>query len=142
MTPTRTGIIALAATLAAAPLAMPAAALADPGYADATTDDGLAAEPLARGEQVEAIAILERQLADDPNDPALLINLGIAQAQRGNDAAARNRFEAAMTSPEAIDLETANGSLIGSRQLARLALAMLDRGEFASTRNDRVSLRR
>ena len=56
----------------------------------------------------------------------------IAQAQRGNNAEARTLFEAAMRSREVVDLETANGSATDSRRLARLALAMLDRGEFRS----------
>jgi Flp pilus assembly protein TadD len=97
------------------------------------SDPGLAAVTLSDGESVRAIAILSAQLEEFPNDPALLINLGIAFAQSGNDADARSSFQAAMASRQVIDLETADGTAMDSRRLARRALSMLDRGEFRST---------
>ncbi len=68
----------------------------------------------------------------DQSDPATLINLGIAHAQRGNEAAARTMFEAAMRAPVVVELETADGLVTDSRRLARRALRMLARGEFRS----------
>jgi len=100
--------------------------------AGAPTDAGLAAASLSQGESVRAIAMLQAELEQYPGDPALLINLGIAYAQSGSDAEARNAFEAAMASREALELETADGTTMDSRRLARRAIAMLNRGEFRS----------
>jgi len=113
------------------------AALAIPAQVQATgeAETGLAAQSLSEGESVRAITMLKSALQDAPNDPALLINLGIAYAQGGNDAEARTSFEAAMASREVIELETASGTEIDSRRLARRALAMLERGEFRRTAN-------
>lgn len=97
---------------------------------DQVAERGLAVQPLAQGESVRAIAMLKTALEDTPGDPALLINLGIAYAQGGNEAEARASFEAAMASREVIELEMANGATMDSRRLARRALGMLDRGEF------------
>lgn len=99
------------------------------------TDAGLAADTLVDGRTSQAIVQLKAELDLHPGDPAILINLGIAQAQSGFDQEARASFEAAMRSREVIELDTANGSSTDSRRLARHALAMLDRGEFrAETR--------
>lgn len=119
-----------------------ALAAANPS-ADAQTYDAyppaeLGAASLAKGESEQAMQTLERQLETSPNDPALLINLGIAYAQAGEEAKARNMFKAAMSSPEHFELETANGSEMDSRRLARKAIAMLDRGEFRPATNRMV----
>lgn len=99
---------------------------------------GLASEELARGRLESAIAALEQRVASAPEDPALLINLGIAHAQSGSPDQARTMFERALVSPEPIELETANGEVIDSRRLARKAMRMLERGEFTAklTRRD------
>lgn len=102
------------------------------------SDAGLASASLANGEVAKAIQMLEAELKEYPNDPALLINLGIAHAQTGNEAGARDLFVAAMASREVIELDTANGRTTDSRKLARLAIAMLERGEF---RADRLAAR-
>ena len=121
--------IALTALLAAT------AAFAQPveAPANAPTDAGLAAASLSEGESVRAIAMLRAELEQYPEDPALLINLGIAYAQTGSDSEARSAFEAAMASRDAFELETADGTTSDSRRLARRAIAMLNRGEFRSS---------
>ena len=91
----------------------------------------LASESLAKGEAKQAIEALERSVAEAPEDPALLINLGIAHAQAGSPDTARALFERALLSPEPIELETADGKTTDSRRLARKAMGMLERGEFA-----------
>lgn len=102
----------------------------------------LAAASLAGGDSARAMIRLEAELEKQPNDPALLINLGIAQAQAGQDANAMASFEAALASREVIELETANGKTTNSRRLARQAMAMLERGEFrAERRADRITMR-
>lgn len=94
---------------------------------------GLAAAALSEGRAAEAIQTLSRAHSADRSDPAVLINLGIAHAQRGEDAAAQDLFRAAMTSPVSYELETAEGTAMDSRKLARRALRMLERGEFRSS---------
>ncbi|MFN3862725.1 MAG: tetratricopeptide repeat protein [Erythrobacter sp.] len=112
--------------------AMPQAAA--PGAALVSADKGgeLAAQTLAAGRQDEALAVLERASAANPHDPAVLINLGIAYAHKGDDAKARAAFEAALACPDVVELDTADGSVTDSRRLARKALRMLERGEFRS----------
>ena len=91
----------------------------------------LASETLAKGEADEAIEALERSVKEAPEDPALLINLGIAHAQAGSLETARALFERALVSPEPVELETADGKTTDSRRLARKAIVMLESGEFA-----------
>jgi Flp pilus assembly protein TadD len=92
----------------------------------------LAADQLAKGRTVNAIAALEKHVEAAPEDPALLINLGIAHAQAGDNQKARRMFQRALVSPEPTQLETAEGDTIDSRRLARKAMRMLERGEFAA----------
>ena len=101
---------------------------------DEPTDAGLAASTLEQGDASRAIAMLESELERYPGDPALLINLGIALAQAGEDEAARERFLAALSNRDEVDVETVDGRVTDSRRLARLALSMLERGEFRETR--------
>ncbi len=93
----------------------------------------IASEAITAGRGDEVIPSLERARAKHANDPAVLINLGVAYAHRGDDVKARNLFKAAMKSPTQIDLETADGDAVSSRKLARKALSMLDRGELRMT---------
>ncbi|MEO1729904.1 MAG: tetratricopeptide repeat protein [Pseudomonadota bacterium] len=93
--------------------------------------NSLASETLANGEAKRAIEALERSVEEAPEDPALLINLGIAHAQAGSSDKARALFDRALVSPEPIELETADGKTTDSRRLARKAIGMLERGEFA-----------
>lgn len=120
-------IVALA-LIAAAPQADLSAAHLQPP-ADTTE---LAAQPLAAGRAEQALAMLEKANAADPQDAAVLINLGIAYAQMGEDAKARTAFEAALACDEVVELDTADGTATDSRRLARKALKMLERGEFRS----------
>lgn len=90
----------------------------------------IASEALSAGRGDEAIAVLERTRAKHASDPAVLINLGVAYAHRGENDRARGLFKAAMASDTVIDLETADGKATNSRKLARKALSMLDRGEL------------
>lgn len=83
------------------------------------------------GQDDAAITVINGQLESD--DPARLINLGVAYARTGDTARARAMFRAAHNSPERVDLETAAGEWVYSRVLARRAIAMLDNGEFSRT---------
>jgi len=111
------------AMIAATPLpAVPAAAM--------TEAPELAAHTLASGRAEQALATLEKASAADPHDAAVLINLGIAYAQAGDDVKARAAFEQALACHEVIELDTADGTATDSRRLARKAIKMLERGEF------------
>lgn len=112
--------------LAAAAMTLAAAA---PLQAQEPAGD-LAAATLASGHEAEAIRMLERERARTPGDAAILINLGIAYAQAGDEARAHDLFEAALGADEVILLRTAAGDETDSRRLARKALRMLRDGEF------------
>lgn len=122
------------AVLAAAPgpgaLVLPAHAAPAPATLQLGEAPELAARTLAAGRSDEARATLERASLADPHDPAVLINLGIAYAQAGDEAKARAAFAKALACEEVIELDTADGGTTDSRRLARKALRMLDRGEF------------
>lgn len=90
-------------------------------------------EVLSSGENQQALDRIDAAEALVQEDPARLINLGIALARQGRDADARTMFEAAASGDTRYQLETADGSWVDSRRLARRALAMLDNGEFASS---------
>lgn len=90
----------------------------------------LAVRPLAAGRAEQALATLEKASSENPHDAAVLINLGIAYAQMGNDAKARAAFEQALACHEVVELDTADGTATDSRRLARKAIKMLERGEF------------
>ena len=91
----------------------------------ASMEDGAA--PRASLERAESLVQVEN------DDPALLINLGIAHAARGDEVRARELFEAARDHAEPAELRTAGGRWVDSERLAREALAMLDEGAFAPT---------
>jgi len=109
----------------------------------ATPTPELAAQSLAAGRVEQALVTLEQASAADPQDAAVLINLGIAYAQAGREAKARAAFKQALACDAVIALETADGTSTDSRRLARKALKMLDRGEFrpAAARSDQLTLR-
>lgn len=115
------------ALAAASPLA---AAAADSARAAPEAAPELAARTLAAGRAEQAVATLEQASAADPRDAAVLINLGIAYAQTGDEARARDAFRQALACEEVVELTTAEGVATDSRRLARKALKMLERGEF------------
>ncbi len=92
----------------------------------------LAAAPILARRTEEAIAILEQSRLSKPEDPAVLINLGIAYAHIGREAEARALFAQALAARGSLDLAISSGDVADSRLLARRAIRMLDRGEFRS----------
>lgn len=95
---------------------------------EASADMG--AELILTGQKQAAITMLEQRRQMQPQDPAYLINLGVAYAQMGDVAKARSSFEGALSSRDVQELATADGRTLDSRLIAREALQMLDRGEF------------
>ncbi|RIV88176.1 hypothetical protein D2V17_08130 [Aurantiacibacter xanthus] len=88
-------------------------------------------EELTQGETDAAIARLEANLAQNPEDPALLINLGSAWAVRGDKDKAAGYYRAAARSDVRYQLELADGEWIDSRAAARLALRTLEQSAVA-----------
>lgn len=99
--------------------------------AQAPVTDGFGHQALADGRDSAAIAAIMDNERIETDDPARLINLGIAYARTGDPQLARQLFEAARDSKGRVELETAEGEWVDSRRLAVQALAMLERGEFA-----------
>jgi len=88
---------------------------------------------MAAGEDNAAIRKIEANVSLERDDSARLINLGIAYARQGNRKAARTAFESVILNHDKQYLETGTGTWVDSRDLARQALAMLDKGDFEST---------
>ena len=90
-------------------------------------------DALAHGRTAEAIAELQAQLARDPNDPALLINLGYAYARQGKLREAEQAYRAAIASRSRYELEMAGGRWDDSRKVAQSSLAAIERStQFAA----------
>ncbi|MBU0669020.1 MAG: hypothetical protein KKG32_02940 [Alphaproteobacteria bacterium] len=101
--------------------------------AQAPVADNFGRQALVDGRETAAIAAIMDNDRIETDDPARLINLGIAYAREGDAELARQLFEAARDNRTRVELETAEGEWVDSRRLARQALAMLERGEFADS---------
>ena len=99
--------------------------------ADGTEQTDAAYDQLASGETQAAITRLEAALAENPGDPALLINLGSAYAETGDLNRAAAAYQAAANSEDRYRLELADGQWVDSRTAARRALQTLETRGFA-----------
>tara|TARA_E500000305_G_C3976707_1_gene214714 strand:+ start:588 stop:959 length:372 start_codon:yes stop_codon:yes gene_type:complete len=115
-----TGILALAAMLSAQ------AGIAPPLVEQDVQETDVAYEELASGQTDLAIARIEAQLTDNPDDPALLINLGSAWAAKGEFEKAAEFYQRAARSDVRYRMELADGNWVDSRRAARLALAKIE----------------
>ncbi|MDF1834878.1 MAG: tetratricopeptide repeat protein [Alteraurantiacibacter sp. bin_em_oilr2.035] len=86
----------------------------------------VAYEELLAGDDAAAITVLEAELAQNPGDPAVLINLGAAYARIGNWERAEHYYSTARDGQREYQLELANGRWLDSRDAARLALASVE----------------
>ncbi|MCE7797511.1 tetratricopeptide repeat protein [Sphingobium sufflavum] len=93
--------------------------------------DGLAVSAIGEGRLAQAETVLKPRYAEDAQDPARLINLGIVYARAGKASEARGAFVAAGNAPEC-DLILSDGREVSSRQVARQQIAMLDSRAFAT----------
>lgn len=82
-------------------------------------------DALMAGDNARAISQITENDRVSRNDPAKLINLGQAYARTGRTTQAAQLFAAAMQSRDEIDLILANGTVMNSKEAARLALANL-----------------
>ncbi|BBC71957.1 conserved hypothetical protein [Altererythrobacter sp. B11] len=85
-------------------------------------------EQVAAGDARAAIAQLQAELRSEPEDPALLINLGTAYRQTGDLERAAGAYRAAIDSRTRYKLELADGRWVDSRHAARQALSQLEAG--------------
>jgi len=85
----------------------------------------VAYDALVEGDAERALADLEARRVQEPEDPALLINLGAAHAQLGQAERAAAAYQAAIDSKTRYQLELADGRWIDSRRVARMAMDSL-----------------
>lgn len=114
------------ATTTLAALMLAQASTAAPIASTGVETHEVAYETIASGQARAAIEALEMARAENPGDPALLINLGAAYAAVGEYALAEQAYRDALASEDRYELELANGDWIDSRQAARLALLSLE----------------
>ncbi|HEU4651005.1 MAG TPA: tetratricopeptide repeat protein [Croceibacterium sp.] len=120
-------------TLVLAALAAAAQLTSTPGAEPPTMEQReVAYAEIAAGHPDAAIRAIEARLATDPDDPALLINLGAAYARKGDADRAAKAFQAAIDSRTRYELELADGTWVDSRQAARRALETLRTAQFAA----------
>ena len=118
----------MSATLVLAALAAAAQLTSTPGAEPTTIEQReVAYEEIAAGKADEAIRQIEARLASDPDDPALLINLGAAYARKGDNARAAQAFQAAIDSDTRYELELNDGTWADSRKAARRGLETVQR---------------
>lgn len=108
--------------------AEPAAIIGTP---EGTETTEVAYDTLAAGQAREAVDALEALRAENPGDPALLINLGSAYAELGEFAHAEAAYREAAESDIRYQLELADGSWVDSRRAARTALRNLQDNALA-----------
>ena len=84
---------------------------------------------LVTNRPAEAIARIEANRTIGADDPAALLNRGTAHARLGRIDAARDSYRAALSSRDSYDVELDDGSWMDSREAARLAIALLGRGQ-------------
>ena len=101
------------------------------GTSEANDSVPVAYEELSGGQAAEAIRALEAMRAQNPGDPAVLINLGSAYAELGDAARAEEAYRSAIESDVRYRLELADGSWVDSRHAARLALRNLENARLA-----------
>ncbi len=116
---------------AAALFAIQAGVAVPPPQSETLQTTDVAFEAIAAGHNAEAISALQDRLAENPGDPALLINLGTAYQRSGDSQRAAAAFQAAVDSGTRYQLELADGSWVDSRHAARLAMQSLDRTMLA-----------
>jgi len=120
-----TGMIAIAALLSAQ------AGIATQAPQQGTEQRDVAYEELAAGQTDLAISRIEAQLKENPDDPALLINLGSAYAYKGQFEMAAEYYDRAARSDVRYRMELADGNWVDSRRAARLALASIEEQRLA-----------
>jgi predicted Zn-dependent protease len=93
-------------------------------------------EALTHGRTAEAVTQLQAELAKDPDDPALLINLAYAYVAQGKIQLAAQTYRAAIASKSRYELELASGNWEDSRKVAQSSLAAIERSTQLASLDD------
>lgn len=117
------GILVLAAGISTAALANPATPRGEVGYATGA----LGYDALVAGDLNRAETQLDAMNGVSANDPARLINLANVYMRTGRTTEARNLLIAVRDSRTSFDVELANGRVASTRDVARQAMARMDR---------------
>lgn len=96
--------------------------------AEGAAGNSASAQDVAASDQIEVAAVLSS------GDPVQLINRGISYARQGDTDMARAMFTRVADNRMRYQMETADGRWMDSRNIARKAIGMLDRGEFTPSR--------
>ena len=117
------GILVLAAGISTAALANPGTPRGEVGYATGA----LGYDALVAGDLNRAETQLDAMNGVSANDPARLINLANVYMRTGRTTEARNLLIAVRDSRTSFDVELANGRVASTRDVARQAMARMDR---------------
>lgn len=117
------GIVILAAGIGSAVLANPAAPRGEVGYATGA----LGYDALVAGDLNRAETQLNAQRGVSANDPARLLNLANVYMRTGRTEEARALLLSVRDSRSSFDVELADGRVASTRDVARLAIARMDR---------------
>lgn len=90
------------------------------------SEGALGYDAMVAGDYRKATEQIEKSEEVDANDPARLINLGQAYAQLGQYQKAREMLMTAATESKSFDLVLADGEVMNSRRVARIALAKME----------------
>ena len=94
----------------------------------AADDEETPTQTASTSGEIEVAAVI------DNGDPVQLLNRGVSYAREGETELARAMFTRVADNRMRYQMETVNGDWKDSRNLARKALGMLDRGEFTQSR--------
>lgn len=115
----------MAKMLILAVVALSTSAVAESGSMGQLTAVDAAYQQLAAGQTLQAVARLRDAEKDASADPSRLINLGTAYARLGRVDDAMRVYKAAASSDERYDIELADGTVMDSHAVARLAMKRL-----------------
>jgi Flp pilus assembly protein TadD len=119
-------MLALAAVSAA--LALSACATGTPSLVEQGYERGaLGVAAIGRGDYAKAEALILDARGAKMSDPARLINLGTVYMQTGRTAQALGAWRQALASDKHFTVETADGRVVSTRELAGEAIARHER---------------
>jgi Tfp pilus assembly protein PilF len=83
-------------------------------------------DALMAGDNQRAAQQILAHADENTSDPAKLLNLGRAYQRMGRNADAIRMFQSAITSRDIFDVELADGTIMSSREAAKIALAQFN----------------
>jgi Tfp pilus assembly protein PilF len=83
-------------------------------------------DALMAGDNQRAAQQILAHADENTSDPAKLLNLGRAYQRMGRNADAIRMFQSAITSRDIFEVELADGTIMSSREAAKIALAQFN----------------